>query len=122
MLDDFFSDGGRRNLAKDTFKLDVEETEGAFTIQADLAGVKREEIGLEFEDGKLTISVRKEENTEKNKKNYIHRERHLSSMARSVYLRDARAEGIKARLEDGILSIVIEKEQKVSKMIPIDIN
>jgi HSP20 family protein len=123
MLDDFFSDGSGvgRNLAKDTFKLDVEETEGAFKIQAELPGIKKEEIGLELEEGKLTISVKKEENVEEDKKNYIHRERRLSSMARSVYLGDAKAEGIKATLEDGILSIVIEKEQKVAKAIPIEI-
>jgi HSP20 family protein len=124
MLDDFFSDGSgfRRNLAKDTFKLDVEEIEGAFKIQAELPGVKKEEIGLELEDGKLTISVKKEESLEEDRKNYIHRERRSSSMTRSVYLGDAKAEGIKARLEDGILSILIEKEQKVIKAIPIEIN
>jgi HSP20 family protein len=123
VLDDFFSDGPevRRNLARDTFKVDVEETAEEFKIHAELPGVKKEEIGLELIEGKLTISVKKEENVEEERKNYIHRERRLNSMARSIYLGDVRAEGIKASLEDGILTISVEKEQKVNKAISIEI-
>ena len=124
VLDDFFSDGAgiRRNLAKDTFKIDVEEGSEEFRIQAELPGVKKEEIGLELNEGKLTISVKKEENSGEEKKNYIHRERRLNSMARGVYLGDVRAEGIKASLEDGILTISVEKEQKTNRAVPIEIN
>ena len=59
VLDDFFSEGssGRRNLARDTFKIDVEETPEDFKIQAELPGVKKEEIDLALNDGKLSISV-----------------------------------------------------------------
>ncbi|MDR2522153.1 MAG: Hsp20 family protein [Synergistaceae bacterium] len=123
MLDDFFSDGPgvRRNLARDTFKLDVEETPEAFTIQAELSGVKKEEIELELHDGVLTISVKKEESAEEEKKNYIHRERRVTSMARNIHLGEARPDGIKARLEDGILTISIEKERKENRAIPINI-
>ena len=124
VLDDFFTDGSgqRRNLARDTFKLDVEETPEMFRIQAELPGVKKDEIGLELNDSVLTISVKKEENVEEEKKNYIHRERRLTSMTRKIHLAEARADGIKAKLEDGILNITIEKEQKVNKTIPIEIN
>jgi HSP20 family protein len=123
VLDDFFSNGAGigRNLAKDTFKMDVEESAEAFRIQAELPGVKKEEIGLELNDGKLTISVKKEENVGEERKNYIHRERRLNSMARGIYLGDVKADGIKAALEDGILTISVEKEQRTGKAIPIEI-
>jgi HSP20 family protein len=123
VLDDFFSEGPgpKRNLARDTFKLDVEETPEEFKIQAELPGIKKEEIDLALSDGKLTISVKKEENVEEEKKNYIHRERRVSSMARNIYLGDAKAEGIKAKLEDGILTIVVEKERKADKTVSIEI-
>ena len=123
VLDDFFTDGSglKRNLERDTFKLDVEETEDAFTIHAELPGVKKEEIGLELNDGILTISVKKEENTDEKAKNYIHREMRMASMARKIHLPDARADGIKARLENGILSVALEKERKTNKTIPIEI-
>jgi len=123
MLDDFFTDGPgvRRNLGRDTFKLDVEETPEAFVIHAELPGVKKEEIGLEINEGVLTISVKKEENVEEEKKNYLHRERRVTSMSRNIRLGEASAEGIKAKLEDGILSVTLEKAKKVSKTIPINI-
>ena len=123
MLDDFFADGPglRRSLGRDTFKLDVEDTPEAFRIQAELPGVKKDEIGLELNDGFLTISVKKEENVEEEKKNFLHRERRLTSMSRKIHLVEARADGIKAKLEDGILSITLEKARKVDKVIPIEI-
>jgi HSP20 family protein len=121
-LDDFFSEGsGRRNLTRDTFKVDVEETPEDFRIQAELPGIKKEEINLELNEGKLTISVKKEENTEEEKKNYLHRERRLTSMTRGIYLGEAKAEGIKAKLEDGILTVVVAKEQKTNKTVSIAI-
>jgi HSP20 family protein len=123
VLDDFFSDGAgvRRNLARDTFKLDVEETPEAFKIQAELPGVKKEEIGLELNEGILTIAVKKEENSEEEKKNYIHRERRVTSMARHIRLSETSTDGIKARLEDGILTVVVEKEKKTNKAVSINI-
>ena len=123
MLDDFFADGSgiRRNLTRDTFKLDIEETPGAFEIMAELPGVKKEDIALEINDGFLTISVKKEEKSEEEKKNYIHRERRLASMSRRIHLGDTKADGIKARLEDGILFVKLEKEQKTNRKIPIEI-
>ena len=123
MLDDFFTDGVgvRRSLGRDTFKLDVEESPETFRIQAELPGVKKDEIGLELNDGVLTISVRKENSVEEEKKNYLHRERRLASMSRKIHLMDANADGVKARLEDGVLSITLEKERKANKAIPIEI-
>ena len=60
-----------------------------------------------------------EENTEG--KNYIHRERRASSMSRRVRLADAQLDDIKAKLEEGILSVSIPKKDKVSTMRKIEI-
>ena len=124
VLDDFFSDGPgvKRNLGRDTFKIDVEEAPEAFKIHAELPGVKKEEIGLELNDGVLTISVKKEENVEEGRKNYLHRERRMISMTRKIHLAEARADGIKAKLEDGVLSIELEKERKANKAVNIKID
>lgn len=73
---------------------------------------EKEEINLELkDDGRLTISVEREESLEEEKKNYVHRERRYSSMQRSIYLRDAKTEGVKAQLKDGILRIIVPKEE-----------
>lgn len=123
MLDDFFSEGliPQRSLFRDTFKIDVEETPEEFRIQAEVPGIKRDEIDLSLNDGRLLIAVKREENTEDKDKHYIHRERRLASVTRSVYLADASSEGIQAKLADGILSITVAKKDKTENVIAIEI-
>lgn len=124
MIDDFFSDTWpmRRSLVADTFKIDVQDSEQSYLVEAEIPGVQKEEISLSLDDGKLNISVNKEENKEETNKNYIHRERRISSMSRNIFLKDADAEGIKAKLEDGVLKIEVPKRTKpeTSKMIMIE--
>ncbi|MFZ5974097.1 MAG: Hsp20/alpha crystallin family protein [Bacillota bacterium] len=123
MLDDFFNDTWlpARSLINDTFKVDVVETEKEYTVEAELPGAKKEEVNVVFNDGRLTIAVKREENVEEQQKNYIHRERRFSSMQRSVYLADARADGIKARMEDGVLHITVPKQEKAENTNKIEI-
>lgn len=118
MLDDFFSDEfflPQRSLARDTFKLDVQDKEKEYLIEAELPGVKKEEISLEIHDGQLNIGIQREERVDEEKKNYIHRERRYSSMNRSVYLADADSSMIKAKLDDGVLTITVPKLEKPEK-------
>jgi HSP20 family protein len=114
MLDDFFGDTWlpERSFAFDTFKIDVKEDEKAYYIDAELPGIKKEEINLSLNDGRLSISVQREENIENKNENYVHRERRYDSVERSVYLEDANPEGIDARLEDGLLKLVVQKQDK----------
>lgn len=114
MMDDFFSDSWppRKVLSQDTFKLDVQDSEKEYIIEAELPGTKKEEVNIEMNDGRLTIFVKREENVEEEKKNYVHRERRYCSMSRGIYLVDAETEGIKAKLEDGVLNITVPKQDK----------
>ncbi|HZK02501.1 MAG TPA: Hsp20 family protein [Anaerovoracaceae bacterium] len=114
MMDDFFNDSWppKKVLSQDTFKLDVQDNENEYIIEADLPGTKKEEINVEMNDGRLTIFVRREENVEEENKNYVHKERRFCSMSRGIYLVDAEGEGIKAKLEDGVLNIVVPKQDK----------
>lgn len=123
MLDDFFTDSWplRRSLAGDTFKIDVQDNESEYVIEAELPGVEKKDIGLSLEDGKLKISVNKIENNEDKSKNYIHRERRYTSMVRSLALADSDPEGISAKLEDGVLTIKIHKKTTQDKSVKIKI-
>lgn len=123
MLDDFFSDNWspRRSLARDTFKINVQQNEKEYLIDAELPGVSKEEIGLDLSDGRLNISVKREEKINEEKKNYIHRESRFSSMSRSVYLEDADAKGIKAKLDSGVLRITVPRQEKTVKSEAIEI-
>jgi HSP20 family protein len=124
-LDDFFNTSSgwptRRSLMNDTFKLDVEENEQNYVITAELPGVGKDEIDLDLSEGRLTISVKREENVNEEKRNFIHRERRIASMARSVYLADADPEGVSAKLDNGMLILTAAKQDKTVRAKKIEI-
>jgi len=108
-LDDFFSP---RSFSRGTFKLDLQETAKEYLVEAELPGVQKEEVDLDFNEGRLTIAVQRNEEVEETNKNYVHRERRSHSMSRGVYLPDANPEGMKAKLDQGILTISVQKQEK----------
>jgi len=124
MLDDFFTGSWpiRRSLAGDTFKIDIQDNDTEYTIEAELPGVKKEDVEITLNDGRLNLSVKKEEVSENKSKKYIHRERKYAQMSRSILLADADDEGIKAKLEEGVLTIQVPKKQHedTSKRIMIE--
>ena len=124
MLEDFFNDDFpfRRNLQNDSFKIDLQENEKEYVVEAELPGVAKENVNLSFEEGKLKIAVKKEENLEEKNKNYIHRERRLSSMERVILLSDEAESEVKAKLDNGILTINIPKKEKAEKTLKIEIS
>lgn len=123
MLDDFFSDSmlPGRSLLRDTFKIDIEETDSEFRVEAELPGVKKEEIDLGIEDDSLCISVNRSEDVNQDGKNYIHRERRYSSMSRRIRLANAKLDNIKAKLEEGVLVVTVPKEEKANTTRKIEI-
>ena len=123
VLDDYFSNDWtfKRTLTHDTFKVDVEDNGNEYLIEAEVPGIDKKDINVELNDGKLMISITRDENSESKKKNFIHRERRYSSMSRSIYLEDAKPDGIKAKLENGLLKVVVPKEEKPNNSITIDV-
>ena len=123
-LDDFFSDNwlSGRDLLRDTFKIDIEETGDAYIIQAELPGIQKKDIELNVDNEDLCISVNHSEEDDKKEKNYIHQERRVTSMSRRVRLANANLGAIKANLDNGILSITVPKKEKESDTFKIEIN
>lgn len=123
MLDDFFGDSWPpgRTLSQDTFKIDVQDNQNDYIIEAELPGAKKEEVNVEINDGRLTIFVKREESIDEEKKNYIHKERRYCSMSRGIYLVDAQSEGIKAKLDNGVLSITVPKQDKTQNKSRVEI-
>jgi HSP20 family protein len=104
-MDGFFGDlspmqGG---IVNQNFKVDVRESETQFCVEADLPGVKKEEIQVDIDDGHLTISVTREEHTEEEKGSFVHRERRSGTMQRMLFLESAASSGTTARFVDGAL-------------------
>lgn len=125
MLDDFFSDSWpftfRRPLLNDTFKIDVQENQNEYIVEAELPGIEKDQINVSLEDNKLKIAVNKLEDSEEKNKNYIHKERRYCMMSRNVYLADSDSQGIKAKLENGVLTVNVPKIAKAQNSVSIEI-
>ncbi len=124
IFDDFFK-APFRSLRHDTFKIDVREEANMYLIEADMPGVKREDIKVAYDDQTLTISVERKEETEAKEdkeRNYLHRERTLVSMKRGIHLPNVDPKKIKAKLDEGVLKIVAEKTdgQEVGHVIKVE--
>ncbi len=108
--------------ANDAFKMDVEDAGDAYVISAYLAGVSRDEIDVELNAGRLSISVNKPETVEVSGKNYLHTETRAWSASRGVYLKDAATEGLSAKLNDGVLTINVPKQDAKANVTKISID
>ena len=115
MFDNFFGDRWvqGRNVGNDLFRIDVKEKDNEYVVEAELPGIKKDEIDLNVDDKMLSISVNKTEKVDEEKENYIHRERRSASMSRSIRLMGANLADIKAKLDDGILTITVPKQSKM---------
>jgi len=124
VLDDFFSDmwSPKLDYSTDTFKMDVQDMEESFVIEAEMPGIQKDEINLEMEENTLRIEVKREELKEENEKNYVHKERKFISMSRKIYLRDVKEDEIDAKLENGVLTITVPKVERTERVKQIDIN
>ena len=99
--------------AKNMMKTDVREHDTGYELDIDLPGFKKDEIQVQLEDGYLTVCAEKGlDKDEKDKKGrYIRQERYAGAMQRSFYVGDAvTEEDIKAKYENGILSISVPKK------------
>ena len=94
---------------------DVREHEDHFDVQMDLPGFKKEDINIQLKNGYLTVSASKglEEKEENKEGKIIRRERCSGTMSRSFYVgEELTSEDVKARFEDGVLTLIVPKKEK----------
>ena len=99
--------------AKNMMKTDIREHDNGYEVDIDLPGFKKDEINVELENGYLTVSAAKglDKDEQDKKGKYIRRERYAGAMQRSFYVGDTLTqEDIKAKYDNGILSISIPKK------------
>ncbi len=100
--------------ARNLMKTDVHETETDYEMEMDLPGFTKDHIIVKLEDGYMTISASKDQDTEKKGHHgkVIRQERYCGSMQRSFYVGDAvKTEDVKAKFENGVLKLSIPKKE-----------
>mmetsp|Transcript_48324 Transcript_48324/g.121665 ORF Transcript_48324/g.121665 Transcript_48324/m.121665 type:complete len:173 (-) Transcript_48324:126-644(-) len=93
--------------------VDVKETEKNLVIQAELPGVKKEDLKVEVENGRLTISGQRHRQTEEKGENYHRMECSYGSFSRSFSIPDISGESVAAKYTDGVLTLTLPKPEKV---------
>lgn len=120
-MDEFFNDAVNARRDKFMPSIDISETETKFHISVELPGMKKDDININLENSRLTISGERRFQDKEDGKTYHRVETRYGSFNRSFQLPDnVDEESIEASYEDGLLNISIDKsEDKVKKQIKI---
>lgn len=119
MLDDFFAAPSDPIAA---FKMDVEDAGESYVVSAHLPGVKRDQIDVELNEGRLSISVDKKDSDEEKGKNWLKKETSEYQATRGVFLKDASTVGLAAKLADGVLTVTVPKQQEKENVTKVSID
>jgi HSP20 family protein len=130
-LDNLFQQALRQPL-KDGFELgpdplpslDLYEGKDGLVVRVELPGLKKEDIALSLEDGMLTVSGERKQDSKLDATTVCRCERALGRFERRVNLPGKVDAGkIKATYADGILTVTLPKaEEAKPKQIPINNN
>jgi HSP20 family protein len=90
--------------------LDVRETDDKFELTVDLPGIDPDDVTVNYEDGMLSISGKREFSKEEQGETWHRVERGFGTFARQVRLpRTADAERIEASFDKGVLTVSVPK-------------
>lgn len=94
-------------------RLDVTENDTAFEVQADLPGVKKEDIKVSVDGQRVLIEAEcQQANEQRQGEQVVYSERSTRRYQRSFSLpREVDDAGAEARLEDGVLKLTLPKKQ-----------
>jgi HSP20 family protein len=121
LFDDFFKDIAPgfyvRPLHGDSLpspgqiKVDVKETDGAYTVLAEVPGVAKEDIHVSLEGNVVSLRAEVRQHDEKREGEKVLRsERYYGSVARSFQLpADVDAAQAKAKYDNGVLTLTLPK-------------
>lgn len=109
--DNFFNDDFLAPMAMNygNFRVDLKENKNEYIVEADLPGINKEAIDLDFHNNYLTISAKRENIIEDKKDNYVRRERSYGEFKRRFYIDNVDSGKIEAEFKDGVLSVILPK-------------
>lgn len=126
-IDEWFKDFGLRPFSAEmegapAIKVDVTENDTAYTVRAEIPGVKKEDVKVQVDGNRISISAEtKQEKEEKKDEKIICRECYQGSSFRSFSLaNDVDESKAEAKYENGILELNLPKKTgKAAKHLEI---
>jgi len=113
IFDDFFAGDRRRGVGKAIVPIEVESDENAVHVRAEIPGIPKENIVIEYQDGILDISGEKVAHTRKSENGYHYTEVSTGKFSRKIQVgRDLKFANAEATYNDGVLHVTIPKEKQ----------
>ena len=93
-------------------RVDVKEADGAYTVQAEMPGVKKEDIHVQIDGNRVSISAEvKRESEKKEGERVLRTERYYGSVARTFSLGSEMDESKAiAKFDNGVLTLTLPKK------------
>ena len=131
LFDDFF---GRKGIGPSHFvgearngfvpRIDVTESDDAYTVTAELPGLSNEDFEVELEDGVLTLKGEKKTRVEANDDGVRRVETHAGSFERRIRFREPIVEtDVTARTRDGVLTVRVPRQEQCrpeARTVPVE--
>jgi HSP20 family protein len=121
-FDNFLSENFKGNAWQPN--TDIVETEKSFELELDLAGLSKDDVKINLENGLLSISGERKSELESVEKGFKKIERKYGSFSRYFTLpKSVDTESITANFKNGVLKIsILKKEEAKPKQIEISVN
>jgi HSP20 family protein len=125
-FDDFFKGmqpALRGMNAEPDIRMDVTESDRAYTVKAEIPGAKKEDIKIDIEGNRVSISAEtKRESEEKQGESVVRSERYYGRQSRMFTLaHDIDDAEVAAKYQDGVLELTLPKKaRKGGKKVTID--
>lgn len=109
----FFEDfGNGLGVVEEDFApaIDIRETDDAYIVEADVPGMKKEDVNIEVNDDVLTIKGERKSEHDEKRKDYRRIERQSGSFRRSITIPGGfKYDSVDAKFEDGVLRVTLPK-------------
>ncbi|WP_305824721.1 Hsp20/alpha crystallin family protein [Massilia brevitalea] len=93
------------------FRLDVDETEQAYTVSAEIPGVRKEDIKVDIDGNRVAITAERKVEHEEKQGTSVRSERRWGKQYRSFVLQVPVDEGkAEAKYDNGVLKLVLPKK------------
>jgi len=103
--------------------VNVKENKDEFFVLIDLPGVDKKDLQLNLSEGCMTVIAERKDHSESKNEDHVWQESRVGRYERSFELPvNINEDKIKAKFKNGVLSLIIPKEDIVSKVKKIAIN
>jgi HSP20 family protein len=102
--------------------VDVYQTKEDIIIKSTIAGVRPEDIDISINNDMITVRGKREKDHQVADEDYYYRECYWGGFSRSIILPcEIKVDRIKASMKNGVLTIVLPKATKVSKVTVVKV-